>query len=113
AMLCPHCGKDNSETSSFCGGCGALLGRKCMICGQANRTESRFCSNCGKPLSEPAIPQQTSDELLRSLSASGGERKRLTVLFADIRNSTALIATIDPEQAMRRMQPVLDAMKDA
>ncbi len=112
-MLCPHCGKDNSETSSFCGGCGALLGRKCMICGQANRTESRFCSNCGKPLSEPAIPQQTSDELLRSLSASGGERKRLTVLFADIRNSTALIATIDPEQAMRRMQPVLDAMKDA
>jgi hypothetical protein len=49
----------------------------------------------------------------RCLSASGGERKHLTMLFADIRNSTELIATIDPEQAMRRMQPALDAMKDA
>jgi adenylate cyclase len=35
------------------------------------------------------------------------------VLFADIRNSTELIASIDPEQAMQRMQPVLDAMKEA
>jgi adenylate cyclase len=51
--------------------------------------------------------------LLSSLSASGGERKRLTVLFADMRNSTELIASIDPEQAMGRIRPVLDAMKEA
>jgi class 3 adenylate cyclase/tetratricopeptide (TPR) repeat protein len=112
-MLCPHCGRDNSDTSSFCGGCGAPVGPKCIACGQVNRADSRFCAGCGQPLTPSAIPSQASDELFRSLTASGGERKRLTILFADIRNSTELIATVDPEEARRRMQPVLDAMKDA
>ena len=58
-------------------------------------------------------PHKHPDQLLSSLSASGGERKRLTVLFADIRNSTELIATIDAEQAMERIRPVLDVMKNA
>ena len=112
-MQCPHCGRDNSDTNSFCGGCGAPLGPKCMACGHANQIGSRFCVNCGNPISTSATPSEASDQLLRSLSARGGERKRLTVLFADIRNSTGLIATIDPEQAMRRMKPVLDGMKEA
>src|SRR6266568_1895132 len=112
-MQCPHCGRDNSNTNSFCSGCGAPLGPKCTRCGHANPVASRFCGDCGDLLVAPAIPSQPSDQLLRSLSASGGERKRLTVLFADIRNSTGLIATLDPEQAMKRMQPVLNAMKDA
>jgi class 3 adenylate cyclase/tetratricopeptide (TPR) repeat protein len=112
-MRCRQCGQDNSDTNSFCEACGLPLGPKCTACGHANRVGSRFCGNCSKPLNGSAQPSQSSDQLLRSLSASGGERKRLTILFADIRNSTGLIATIDPEQAMHRMQPVLDAMKDA
>jgi class 3 adenylate cyclase/tetratricopeptide (TPR) repeat protein len=112
-MKCPRCGRDNSEISSFCGGCGTPLGPKCASCGHANRTDSRFCDNCGKPINAKARPSQASDQLLSSLSASGGERKRLTVLFADIRNSTELIATIDAEQAMERIRPVLDVMKNA
>jgi adenylate cyclase len=51
--------------------------------------------------------------VLRILSASGGERKHLTVIFADIINSTGLIEHIDPEDAMRRMQPAIDAMRRA
>jgi adenylate cyclase len=51
--------------------------------------------------------------MLRALSASGGERKRLTVIFADISNSTGLIDRIDPEDAMRRMKPAIDAMRRA
>jgi class 3 adenylate cyclase/tetratricopeptide (TPR) repeat protein len=112
-MLCPHCGKDYSETSSFCGWCGAAVGPKCAVCGHANRIESRFCANCGKPLSAFAILSKTSGDVLRSLSASGGERKRVTVLFADISNSTELIATVDPEQAMQRFQPIIEVIKNA
>jgi class 3 adenylate cyclase/tetratricopeptide (TPR) repeat protein len=111
-MKCPRCGRDNSETSSFCGGCGVPLGPKCPSCGHANRVDSRFCDNCGK-LINATRSSQASEQLLSSLSASGGERKRLTVLFADMRNSTELIATIDPEQAMGRIRPVLDVMKEA
>jgi class 3 adenylate cyclase len=112
-MQCPRCGRDSSPKSLFCAGCGSSLGRKCMACGQANRIDSRFCDNCGKPINAAAQPSQASDQLLSSLSASGGERKRLTVLFADMRNSTELIATVDPEQAMGRLRPVLDVMKEA
>ena len=112
-MLCPHCGKDNSETSSFCGWCGAPVGPKCMACGYANRTDGRFCANCGKPLSPLVIPPKASGDALRALSATGGERKRVTVLFADISNSTELIATIDAEQAAIRIRPVLEAIKQA
>ena len=56
----------------------------------------------------------SSQRILRSLSSKGGERKRLTVLFADIRNSTSLIDSLgDPELGMRRLEPVLKLMKDA
>ena len=57
---------------------------------------------------------QSWQHLLRSLNAKGGERKRLTILFADIRNSTGLIDSLgDPELGMRRLQPVLDLMNEA
>ncbi len=53
-------------------------------------------------------------QVLRALSASGGEYKRLTVLFADIRNSTSLIDSLgDAELGMRRLEPALALMKDA
>ena len=59
-------------------------------------------------------PDPSSQRILRSLSSKGGERKRLTVLFADIRNSTSLIDSLgDPELGMRRLEPVLELMKDA
>jgi class 3 adenylate cyclase/tetratricopeptide (TPR) repeat protein len=57
---------------------------------------------------------QSWQHVLRSLNAKGGERKRLTILFADIRNSTGLIDSLgDPELGMRRLQPVLDLMNKA
>jgi class 3 adenylate cyclase/tetratricopeptide (TPR) repeat protein len=110
-MQCLHCGNDNSTSNAFCESCGTPLGPTCTACGHANRPGSGFCGNCGRPLA--AEPPTSSSQLLRSLSAAGGERKRLTVLFADIRNSTGLIERVDPEQAMQRMRPVIQAMKDA
>src|SRR5260370_4346471 len=112
-MQCPGCGGDNSAASAFCAACGGPLGPTCAACGHPNRPGSRFCAQCSKPLALSAPLSPSSDQLLRSLTASGGERKRLTVLFADIWNSTGLIERIDPEQAMLRMRPVLEAMKDA
>jgi adenylate cyclase len=60
------------------------------------------------------VINQSWQHVLRSLNAKGGERKRLTILFADIRNSTGLIDSLgDPERGMRRLQPVLDLMNEA
>jgi class 3 adenylate cyclase/tetratricopeptide (TPR) repeat protein len=112
-MECPRCGSANTATNAFCEACGTPLELTCGACGNANRADSHFCGKCGSPLPSSTTVSPSSADLLRALTASGGERKHLTVLFADIRDSTSLIAGVDPETAMRRIQPAIDAMKDA
>jgi class 3 adenylate cyclase/tetratricopeptide (TPR) repeat protein len=115
-MQCLRCDSPNKAGNEFCESCGAALGIKCDACNHINGPNSRFCGQCGAPLvvSTSASPEQSSQRILRSLSTKGGERKRLTLLFADIRNSTSLIDSLgDPELGMRRLEPVLNLMKDA
>src|SRR5262249_14144495 len=113
-MHCVRCGGRNDASNKYCDGCGAPLKIKCRACGHHNEPTSRFCGQCSAALSEASGTDPSSRQMLRSLSIKGGERKRLTVLFADIRNSTSLIDNLgDPELAMRRLEPVLALMKDA
>jgi class 3 adenylate cyclase/tetratricopeptide (TPR) repeat protein len=115
-MQCLRCGCQNKATNEYCEGCGASLGIECSACGHANGPSARFCGRCGAALKATAaeIPSQSWQRVLRSLNAKGGERKRLTILFADIRNSTGLIDSLgDPELGMRRLQPILDLMNEA
>jgi class 3 adenylate cyclase/tetratricopeptide (TPR) repeat protein len=112
-MHCRHCDSDNSATNAFCEACGKPLEAVCTACGNINRPGSHFCGRCSAPLGPAASARPSAEEVLRALSASGGERKRLTVMFADISNSTGLIDRSDPEDAMRRMQPAIDAMRQA
>jgi class 3 adenylate cyclase/tetratricopeptide (TPR) repeat protein len=112
-MHCRHCDSDNSATNAFCEACGKPLEAVCPACGNINRPGSHFCGRCSAPLGPAAPARPSAEEVLRALSASGGERKRLTVMFADISNSTGLIDRSDPEDAMRRMQPAIDAMRHA
>jgi class 3 adenylate cyclase/tetratricopeptide (TPR) repeat protein len=112
-MHCRHCDSDNSATNAFCEACGKPLEAVCTACGNINRPGSHFCGKCSAPLGPAASARPSAEEVLRALSASGGERKRLTVMFADISNSTGLIDRADPEDAMRRMQPAIDAMRQA
>jgi class 3 adenylate cyclase/tetratricopeptide (TPR) repeat protein len=115
-MQCLRCSYQNKTGNDFCEACGASLGVGCSACGHLNGPTSRFCGRCSAPLN--SAPAERRDppwqQILKSLTAKGGERKRLTILFADIRNSTALIDSLgDPELGMRRLQPVLDLMNDA
>jgi class 3 adenylate cyclase/tetratricopeptide (TPR) repeat protein len=112
-MHCRHCDSDNSATNAFCEACGKPLEAVCAACGHINRPDSHFCGRCSASLGPAASVRTSADDMLRALSASGGERKRLSVIFADIHNSTALIDRSDPEDAMRRMQPAIDMMKRA
>ena len=58
-------------------------------------------------------PKHLAERILNSRSAMEGERKQVTVLFADIKGSTELIEGLDPEQAAERLDPALQAMMDA
>jgi predicted ATPase/class 3 adenylate cyclase len=114
-MQCAQCGGRNDASNKYCESCGAQLKIKCDACGHRNEPTSRYCGQCGAAVFvTPVGSDQSSQQILRSLSLKGGERKRLTVLFADIRNSTSLIDNLgDPELGMRRLGPVLALMKDA
>jgi len=114
-MQCSRCDSENKDGNDYCESCGTLLGIKCDVCSHINGATSRFCGQCGAALvSAAANHDPTSQRILRSLSTKGGERKHLTILFADIRNSTSLIDSLgDPELGMRRLEPVLNLMKDA
>jgi class 3 adenylate cyclase/tetratricopeptide (TPR) repeat protein len=115
-MQCLRCSCENKATNEYCEGCGASLGIECNACGHLNGSTARFCGHCSAALKPTAteVANQSWQHVLRSLSAKGGERKRLTILFADIRNSTGLIDSLgDPELGMRRLQPILDLMNEA
>src|SRR6202049_224294 len=115
-MQCLRCGCQNKATNEYCEGCGATLGIECSACGHLNGRTARFCGRCSAALKATAkvASNQSWQHVLRSLNVKGGERKRVTILFADIRNSTGLIDSLgDPELGMRRLQPVLDLMNEA
>ena len=59
-------------------------------------------------------PQHLAEKILASRSTVEGERKQVTVLFADIKDSSELIAGRDPEQAQTLLLgPVIEAMMEA
>ena len=58
-------------------------------------------------------PPYLAEKILTSRSALEGERKQVTVLFADLKGSTELIRDLDPEEAQRLLDPALHVMMDA
>jgi hypothetical protein len=58
-------------------------------------------------------PRHLAEKILTSKRALEGERKQITVLFADLRGSLELLADRDPKEARKLLDPVLERMMDA
>ena len=58
-------------------------------------------------------PPYLAEKILTSRSALEGERKQVTVLFADLKGSMELLADRDPEEARQLLDPVLERMMEA
>ena len=126
-MQCPRCQHENLAGAKFCNGCGARLELACPACKHTNPVGSRFCNECGEPLrasSEPLAaprlrtpeaytPKHLAEKILTSRAALEGERKQVTVLFADLKGSMELLADRDPEEGRKILDPVLERMMEA
>src|SRR6058998_3952857 len=123
-MQCARCRAENREGRRFCGECGLSLAATCPFCGFANEGTEKFCGGCGRALTaaheEPQflspqayMPQYLAEKILGSRSALEGERKQVTVLFADLKGSMELLADRDPEEARKLLDPVLERMMEA
>jgi class 3 adenylate cyclase/tetratricopeptide (TPR) repeat protein len=124
-VKCPRCQHENTERAKFCEECASPLTRKCANCGAQLSATAKFCPECAHPVhvetSPPArfatpsayTPLHLAEKILTSRSALEGERKQVTVLFADLKGSMELLADRDPEEARRLLDPVLELMMEA
>ena len=120
-MKCPRCQHENPADSTFCLECGARLNLACGGCGTHLPAGSKFCNKCGQPVrvadAEPSArsytPKHLAEKILTSKGALEGERKQVTVLFADLKGSMELLADRDPEEARKILDPVLEVMMEA
>src|SRR3954471_11477566 len=105
--------------------CAAPLARKCSACGAELPAKAKFCFECAHPVGQAAptlvappapasyTPQHLAERIISSRGALEGERKQVTVLFADLKGSMELLADRDPEEARRLLDPVLERMLEA
>src|SRR3990167_84798 len=106
-MRCPQCQHQNRDGAKFCEECAAPLARACANCGSPTRAQPRLAAP------EAYTPKHLAEKILTSKSAVEGERKHVTVLFADLKGSMELLADHDPEEARRLLDPVLQHMMEA
>src|SRR5215831_5331158 len=124
-MRCTRCHQENPPQAKFCLECGIALALKCATCGTELPVGAKFCLECGQPLSAHATvasrfispeiytPKHLAEKILISKSALEGERKQVTVLFADMKGSMELLAERDPEEARKLLDPVIEHMMEA
>jgi len=124
-LKCPICEEDNPSAAKYCLGCGARLGLECNTCGSKLPAGARFCLECGAKLGgqdaatarftapDAYTPKFLAEKILTSRTSVEGERKHVTVLFADIRGSLELLDGRDPEDARALLDPALQTMMEA
>jgi predicted ATPase/class 3 adenylate cyclase len=127
-LVCAHCGFENPENAKFCVECGAKVAIRCPNCGKENPPTHKFCFECGGKLgkgidveddktlnlSDPQsyIPKHLADKIRVNRASLEGERKLVTVLFADASSFTALSEKLDPEEVRTLMNQALRLIID-
>ena len=124
-MKCPKCHLENREDAKFCKSCGTTLDHICPSCGHVYESDSHFCDECGHRLREQKsplpidytrpdsyTPNYLANKILRTRSTIEGERKVVTVLFADVSNSSAIVEKLDPEEVHLIMDGCFDIILD-
>jgi class 3 adenylate cyclase len=109
-MKCPNCQFDNPEGMNYCGKCGSLLTLACPSCGYQNPARVKVCKQCNRKIVHNDIvsdyarrsaleytPRFLLEKTLKYKSAMVGERKLVSVLFADVADFTGLAEKLDPE----------------
>lgn len=120
-MNCPTCQTANPTGAKFCLNCGTALPAACTNCGTALPAGAKFCFNCGQPVAAPVttaptppapaaaptktplqqyIPAELMAKLESARTSGGmeGERRVVTMLFCDVKGSTAAASQMDPEE---------------
>ena len=125
-MKCLECSFQNLERMKFCVECGKKLERVCPKCKSINSFDHKFCGECGNKFHDNLkeslsvdnsgpqsyTPKHLADKILTSRSSIEGERKLVTVLFADVANYTSISEKLDPEEVHQIMDGCFKILMD-
>ena len=138
-MTCSSCGAATRPGARFCEECGARLDAVCPACGARVSPGKKFCADCGarvdagarpdaEPLPAPSrarfsseddpravapagyTPQHLAERILKDRATLQGERKQVTVFFADVSGFTSLAEALDPEEVHALMNRAFELM---
>lgn len=122
-MRCPKCQSEYTVRARFCVECGNKLEYECPHCGKILPIGANFCDECGQSVSKlkatPPInyseplsftPKHLADKILASRGSIEGERKLVTILFADVANYTSLAEKLDPDEVHFIMYGCFDVL---
>ncbi len=121
-MKCPVCGQESPEQARFCSDCGTKLAASCRQCGALVSPGARFCSGCGAEVDRTPpvaaiesalrrlVPKEYAERLLATRGQAPTERRTVTILFSDVKGSTALAENLDPEDVLDIMDGAFDLL---
>jgi class 3 adenylate cyclase/tetratricopeptide (TPR) repeat protein len=124
-MQCTRCRHENAAGAKFCGECGARLEAPCAACGTVNPSGNKYCHECGTALGGAPVgdgrfaspdaytPSHLARKILTARHSLPGERKKVTVLFADLKGSLELMGDRDPEDVRTLLDGVLERLMEA
>ena len=128
-MKCPCCRHENRPGAKFCEECATPLASRCPNCASEVSPGAKFCTECAHPVGlastglvagrdlaatpQSYTPAHLAERILTSRAAVEGERKQVTVLFADMKGSMEFLADRDPEESRKVLDPVLELMMEA
>ena len=121
-MQCPRCRHESRTGGKFCQECGAPLTRRCAACGSTVEPTAKFCPECGRliearesdryPSPEAYTPRHLAEKILSTRAELEGERKQVTVLFADLKGSMEMLGD-DVDDARALLDDILQRMMEA
>jgi len=128
-MKCPSCQTENPDDNLFCRKCGEKLSISCPQCGAEVLTEDTFCGKCGHTLKESKeappkdlsfdekirkiqkyLPKGLTEKILSQRGKIEGEKKQVTVMFADMEGFTPLVNKLGPEEAYSIMDQIYEIL---
>lgn len=113
-MRCSKCKQAIKSGQSFCTHCGTPIENSCPQCQKKYQSTDNFCSYCGYQIKKNDPLEQASTQKLHIIEKGIKEElKHVSILFADIKGSTALIENLDPEEAHNLLKPIIETMLGA
>src|SRR5438067_12913391 len=111
-MACAGCGLETSADFAFCPRCGRRLPAPCTACGAPCEPDFAFCPRCGAARSPAAVGADKATAAAPVVQSDGREadRRRVTVLFADLSGFTSLSERLDPEEVRAFQNALFEAL---